>query len=196
MAEMWKEDGVGTRLGEALIRLLREASLEQISVKMICSEAGVNRSTFYNYFDDKHQLCDAVMNASIEVFLQKFEERIEESEQRKKTLKPEQYLLSNDILEYYLELVREYRDVFRLFAMKEGTFFSSRQYDQLVMNIVLPVLKRYDIDDVRQADYMSAFYLGAIHSVVLAWMQNDCRESTAYIADVIRSCLHIPEEFI
>lgn len=64
------------------------------------------------------------------------------------------------------------------------------------MNIVLPVLKRYDIDDVRQADYMSAFYLGAIHSVVLAWMQNDCRESTAYIADVIRSCLHIPEEFI
>ena len=64
------------------------------------------------------------------------------------------------------------------------------------MNIALPVLKRYGLNDVRQADYMSAFYLGAIHSVVLSWINNDCEESVLYIANVIRRCLNIPEEFI
>ena len=196
MAELWNDNGIGTRLGEALIALLRTYTMEQISVKMICNVAGINRSTFYNYFDDKYKLCDAVMNASVEVFLGLFEERIAKSNKTDTALKPEQYLLSEETLEYYLELVREHREVFRLFALNEGPFYSSEQYEQLVTNIVLPVLKRYDLDDVRQADYMSAFYLGAIHSVVLSWIKNDCEESSAYIADVIRRCLNIPEEFI
>lgn len=196
MAELWNENGIGTRLGEALITLLHEYSMEQISVKMICQKAGINRSTFYNYFDDKYQLCDAVMNASIEVFLGMFEERIDQANSTQKTLKPEQYLLSSETLEYYLELVREHRDVFRLFALNEGPFYSSEQYEELVNNIVLPVLQQYQIDDVRQADYMSAFYLGAIHSVVLSWIENDCEESVKYIANIIRRCLHVPEEFI
>lgn len=196
MAKLWKEDGIGTRLGEALIALLRTHTMEQISVKMICNEAGINRSTFYNYFDDKYQLCDAVMNASVEVFLGMFEERLAKSNKQENALKPEQYLLSKETLEYYLELIREYQDIFRLFALNEGPFYSSEQYEQLVTNIVLPVLKRYDLNDVRQADYMSAFYLGAIHSVVLSWINNDCEESVTYIANVIRRCLNIPEEFI
>ena len=196
MAKLWKEDGIGTRLGEALIALLLTHTMEQISVKMICNEAGINRSTFYNYFDDKYQLCDAVMNASVEVFLGMFEERLAKSNKQENALKPEQYLLSKETLEYYLELIREYQDIFRLFALNEGPFYSSEQYEQLVTNIVLPVLKRYDLNDVRQADYMSAFYLGAIHSVVLSWINNDCEESVTYIANVIRRCLNIPEEFI
>jgi len=196
MAELWNDNGIGTRLGEALIALLRTHTMEQISVKMICNEAGINRSTFYNYFDDKYQLCDAVKNASIEVFLGMFEERLAKSNKPENALKPEQYLLSEETLEYYLELVREHREVFRLFALNEGPFYSSEQYEQLVMNIALPVLKRYDLNDVRQADYMTAFYLGAIHSVVLSWINNDCEESVPYIANVIRRCLNIPEEFI
>ena len=196
MAELWNDNGIGTRLGEALIVLLQTHTMEQISVKMICNEAGINRSTFYNYFDDKYQLCDAVKNASIEVFLGMFEERLAKTEHADMALKPEQYLLSKETLEYYLELVREHREVFSLFAMNEGAFYSSEQYEQLVNNIVLPVLKRHDLNDVRQADYMSAFYLGAIHSVVLSWIRNDCDEPVSYIANVIRRCLNIPEEFI
>ena len=113
MAELWNDNGIGTRLGEALIVLLRTHTMEQISVKMICNEAGINRSTFYNYFDDKYQLCDAVMNASIEVFLSMFEDRLSKMDHADNALKPEQYLLSEETLEYYLELVREHREVFR-----------------------------------------------------------------------------------
>ena len=88
MAELWNDNGIGTRLGEALIALLRTHTMEQISVKMICNEAGINRSTFYNYFDDKYQLCDAVKNASIEVFLGMFEERLAKSNKPENALKP------------------------------------------------------------------------------------------------------------
>lgn len=196
MPELWEKDGVGTRLGEAIIHLLRESTIDKISVKEICAEAHVNRSTFYNYFDDKYQLCEAVMNAAVEVFVETFEERIAFLKKDDIELRPEKYLTSNEILGYYLELIRKYRDVFEIFAMNQGMIYSKEQYDELVTTIVLPVLKQYQIDDVRQADYMASFYLGAIHSVVLAWIRNDCEEPTSYIADVIRRCLHIPNQFI
>lgn len=195
MKETWNQTGIGARLGEALITLLGRHTIDQISVKDICHEAHINRSTFYNYFDDKYQLRDAVMEASIEVFIETFQERVDEIRKRAKSLRPEQYLISDEILDYYLELVREYREVFLCFAMSQGTFYSEEHYQSLVETIVLPVLKQHGIDDKQQAEYMTVFYLGAIHSVVLAWLRNDCADSVDYIANIIRTCLHIPKEY-
>ena len=61
------------RMDEALIALLEEKDLEFITVKEICRQAGVNRSTFYLHYTDIDQ-----MLASIEAELL---ERIEASVQ-------------------------------------------------------------------------------------------------------------------
>ena len=37
-------------LGVALIKLLKEKTIHEISVRELCDKAGVNRSTFYNHY--------------------------------------------------------------------------------------------------------------------------------------------------
>ena len=40
----------------ALVDLMREKTFEEIKVSDICKEAHINRSTFYNNFNDKYDL--------------------------------------------------------------------------------------------------------------------------------------------
>lgn len=194
MKESYGYTGVGVEIGEALLRLLQEIPFEKISVKEICREAGVNRSTFYNYFDDKEQLLEAMMFACIEVFLGEFIKFIEEKRALGEQIEPEQYLFHDEVLHFYLELLKKHRDVFRVFAMNQGLFYSDDQYQEMIRVIVLPMLQKHGLADERLAEYMTNFYLGAMHSVVLTWLRYDCEDDIDYMVRAIRTCFHIPEE--
>ncbi|MBR4446697.1 MAG: TetR/AcrR family transcriptional regulator C-terminal domain-containing protein [Solobacterium sp.] len=41
---------------DSMIRLLKEKTFEQITVKELCSDCGASRQTFYNHFYDKYDL--------------------------------------------------------------------------------------------------------------------------------------------
>ncbi len=43
-------------LKEALIRLLKEKNIYKITIRELCDEAGINRSTFYKYYDSQFDL--------------------------------------------------------------------------------------------------------------------------------------------
>ena len=49
------------RMDEALIALLEKKDLEYITVKEICHQAGVNRSTFYLHYESIAELLDEAM---------------------------------------------------------------------------------------------------------------------------------------
>jgi len=47
---------------KSLIELLEYYPFDEITIKMICAYSGVNRSTFYDHFQDKYQLLDKIQN--------------------------------------------------------------------------------------------------------------------------------------
>lgn len=47
---------------ESLIKLLDAGSLHKISVRMLCEEAGVNRSTFYRYYGSQYDVLAEMEN--------------------------------------------------------------------------------------------------------------------------------------
>lgn len=49
-------------LRNAIIELIKEKSIEKISVTEICDKAMVNRMTFYKYYEDKFSLLDDTVN--------------------------------------------------------------------------------------------------------------------------------------
>lgn len=49
-------------LKDALIRLMKEKPLHQISIKKICETADVNRSTFYHHYDTQYDLYDDILS--------------------------------------------------------------------------------------------------------------------------------------
>ena len=49
-------------LRKSILDLLKDKTLEKISVKEICDNAMVNRMTFYKYYEDKYILLDDALN--------------------------------------------------------------------------------------------------------------------------------------
>ncbi len=49
-----------TLLKEALIKILAQKPLSMITIKALCDEAGINRSTFYAHFNGIHELIEAL----------------------------------------------------------------------------------------------------------------------------------------
>ncbi len=70
------------KMDEAFLRRLNDKEFEYITVKEICAEAGVNRSTFYLHYETVGDLLDETMEYINEKFLSYFQDarlNIEES---------------------------------------------------------------------------------------------------------------------
>lgn len=65
------------RLDEALIALLEQKDLEYITVKEICRQAGVNRSTFYLHYETISDLVNETMEMINQRFLSYFPQQKE-----------------------------------------------------------------------------------------------------------------------
>lgn len=66
------------RMDEALIELLEKKDLEYITVKEICQQAGVNRSTFYLHYETISDLLRETMEMVNQRFLSYFSLRGED----------------------------------------------------------------------------------------------------------------------
>ena len=61
-------------LYEALMKLMKEKTFEEIKVSDICNVALTNRSTFYDHFADKYELLDSLINDLEKDLIKKLEE--------------------------------------------------------------------------------------------------------------------------
>ena len=66
------------RMDEALIALLEEKDLEYITVKEICHQAGVNRSTFYLHYETIADLVNETLEMINRRFLSYFPQQEED----------------------------------------------------------------------------------------------------------------------
>lgn len=60
-------------LKETFLDMRREMPLEKIRVRELCKRALVNKSTFYNHYEDIYQLSEEMENDAIREFLDRFE---------------------------------------------------------------------------------------------------------------------------
>jgi AcrR family transcriptional regulator len=61
-----KREQTRERIENAFLLLYRERDIGQISVREICSKAHINRSTFYTYYLDAHDLLEKIENRVLE----------------------------------------------------------------------------------------------------------------------------------
>ena len=61
------------RLKRAVCNLLKEVGHEKITIKSLCKEAGVNRTTFYAHFDDiedlLYEICEEYIVGCFKIFM-------------------------------------------------------------------------------------------------------------------------------
>ena len=181
------------RMDEALIALLEKKDLEYITVKEICHQAGVNRSTFYLHYESIAELLDEAMEMFNQRFLSYFPQEeeavlgdMEHRELNDLVFVTQEYLLP------YLRFIQDNKKVYRAAFRNPSSMQANARYGVLKQRILDPILERFEIPAARRPYYI-AYYVEGIAAIVKEWLRHDCGDSVEMIAAIIESCVR-PKE--
>ena len=141
-------------LYDALILLMKQTNFENIKVADICKYALVNRSTFYNHYQDKYDLLDDMLtNLKNKIFnLDNYQDI-------------KSYYLSffNTLLDYINEHKKSFTDI--LINNK-----NSIMIDILLNKIIKDIL---DNTKLKEKEIVVKFYLGGIVYLITEYLSNN-----------------------
>ena len=177
------------RMDEALLALLEEKDLEYITVKEICHQAGVNRSTFYLHYETISDLVNETMEMINRRFLSYFPQQKEEILGNLGSREPEDLILvTREYLLPYLRFIRENKKVYRAAFRNPVSVQAYTRYGELKQHILGPILERFEIPAAHRPYYM-AYYIEGIAAIVKEWLRQDCADKVEMIADIIEACV-------
>lgn len=176
------------RMDEALLALLEKKDLEYITVKEICRQADVNRSTFYLHYETISDLVDETLEMINQRFRSYFPQQEEELLRDMDSREREDLVLvTREYLLPYLCFIRDNKKVYRAAFRNPSSVRAHTRYRELKQDILNPILERFKIP-VDHRDYYMAYYVEGIAAIIKEWLRQDCADEVEMIADIIESC--------
>lgn len=176
------------RMDEAFLAILEKKDFSYITVKEICEEAGVNRSTFYLHYETMADLlaesAQYIVDRFVKAMPQNTAEFLEKLPDR--PLK-ELYLVTPEYLTPYLAYIKEHRRIFRVAVEQAAVLRMKDAYGGLNQYVLTPILDRFHVTPADR-EYMMAFYISGLMAIIDRWLRDDCRDSIEHIVAVMRGC--------
>lgn len=157
-------------LKSSLIELMKEKSLHEISIKSICENADVNRTTFYRYYNSQYDLYDEILSdISSEV----------RSRIHPKTEENALLLTLTDILTY----AEENRELFMVILSRNGSLVIGEMFTRNVSSHIDP-------DSTSElAMYCTQFISAGLANIVWTWLGKEKRRSAREVAMLVNALL-------
>jgi len=159
-------------LKNSLIGLMKDKSIYKISITEICTLAGVNRSTFYKYYNTEYELLKDIENEYLNAISLYLED-----------------INTDSTLTEILGYVTRNKDVFNLFldASSGNEFF--QRLIALCLNKMKYVNRMVQYPTASENDYLYHFIIYGALSVVKRWISNDQPETPAELAEILMKFL-------
>lgn len=163
-------------LKDSLIKILKEKKISSVTVKEICEQADINRSTFYSHYSDQYDL------------LNKIEEEM--IEDMNKTLSA--YNLSEkeealQMTEKVLEYLATNRDVCQTLLSENGDTYFQKRVMMITQQYTMKNWMADNTSDETMSEYISLLVIsGSIH-VIQSWLNNGMDKSPKEMAEMINN---------
>ena len=164
-------------LRKALVELMREKSVNRISVKELCEHARVNRSTFYGSYKDVYQLL-------LEVHTEAFERMNEQLRDVDSCIWSRDTVKTRAALARVLEYMKNNRDLFVLFLQNND--------EQLFeANLLSYFSGRLGGGVQNDADrYTYLYHMMGAFAVLCTWLLGGCAQPEEKLAEYIHNLIH------
>ena len=171
--------GSEKRMQDALMKLMEDQELEDVTVVDICREAHINRTTFYAHYDDIYYLMTKVERLIRQELLDEFQNRGVEMRN----------VFHHDYLLYFLRHIEKNKTFYRICLRHRVRFPLEEGFDQLWDSVVKPHCEQRGVTDRRTMLYYLTFYQAGFTSVLRSWVEDGCRETPEELCPILRGCL-------
>lgn len=164
---------------KALFSLLRFKPYNDISIKEICYEAGINRSSFYSHYQDINDLMIKTENS--------LSEKIS-------TIFNPQIVWNQEVFEKLFQFLLDNKSFYKAYlTTNEQTFMEKADFKKFI-----EIIKLNNIDSKFPSEeivYHMAFFAGGIKAMAKSWIQNGCKQTPKEMSKIITNEYKINSRF-
>ena len=173
------------KMDEALIKLLEKKDFKYITIKELCSEAGVNRSTFYLHYENMADLLEETLEYMGSKFTAYFETDEHTTLESLREGDPEELIFVTErYLRPYLSFIKEHRRLFFAAMNHPERFASVKSFEILSEKLFYPVMSKFKVPENEQT-YILMFYIKGIMGILHHWIINGCEDPIEFIIEMI-----------
>lgn len=177
------------RFDKALLSLLEKKPFEYITIRELCEEAGVNRSTFYLHYENTSDLLKETTSYMLDHFASYFPVDLDSITSKYTSCDLWDLNFINDKYLYpYLSFVKENQRMFSAVLSQPTTFDSHSIFQKLFDHIFNPILDRFHYPREAQR-YVMMFYLNGVTAIITEWLKGSCQTSIEDISAIIHDCI-------
>ena len=177
------------RFDKALLSLLEKKPFEYITIRAICEEAGVNRSTFYLHYENTCDLLNETTVYMLDNFASYFSVDTKSITSRYANCDLQELNFINEkYLHPYLLFIQENQRLFSAVLSQPDTFDSNAIFQRLFDDIFNPILDRFHYQRDEQ-HYVMMFYLNGITAIITEWLKDSCKKDIEEISTIIHYCV-------
>lgn len=155
----------------ALILLLKEKPLREISISELAARAGVSRAAFYRNYKDKNE----VLNSYLLKTLEEVEARCWAAVDR-----------THDFESYWLEMFREWKNLSETFSLIDNP-----QLNSVIQNSINRRSDYFVREDFTMERYREYMLFGAMTNVTREWIGRGMIESPEEMAHFCNSVISV-----
>lgn len=171
------------KMDDALLTLLERKDYEFITIKDICKEANVNRSTFYLHYENVADLLSEVIENSNEEFNLAFSSI--EKKNPMYSSKKELMFIKDEYLIPYLTFVKKNKKLYQIIKNNFSLFDADKIENDIYKNFIDKILAKYEIENEYKNYYFDYFKSG-INAIIFRWLSDNCIIDVQIIADLIK----------
>ena len=169
-----------------MVYLLEDYHFDEITIKMLCAESGINRSTFYAHFKDKYDTYDEIQKyhmSNYENLIDNIElSIIEEPANRRKYVK--RYF--TNVFYYILKYQKFFYSVFVLHPERDFII----NFIKLIKDRIEKLISK--IGTLHDANFFLEDTIGGQIASIYSWLRDGCQDSPEKMADIMyRNILRI-----
>ncbi len=160
---------------DSFIRLLEIKPIESITIKAICDDADINRTTFYMHYTDQYALLHSIkqdLYDNIRTYL---------SQLGQDPADPNALRQAERIFDYLKENAR----VTQLLLSERGDFMFQKQVMQLVYDLIMNQLRIAKSISTQDAEYVYEYAITGCVGIVQKWLNEDMQKSTKAMAKIV-----------
>ncbi|MBE0339198.1 TetR/AcrR family transcriptional regulator [Paenibacillus sp. 23TSA30-6] len=133
----------------ALIELLQQHDFKDITIKKICDQSLIGRSTFYSHYLDKYDLLEKIVKQYASDFKVEVEHRFEAMEDGK---------VANAIELVTDKMIKNKLEISTLLAVHEVTADLRKEFEQILFRTCLDYLKQQNYSTSIALEYLAELY--------------------------------------
>ena len=158
------------KIQRALFSLLRIRHYNDIAIKELCYEAGINRSSFYAHYQDINDLMVKIEQKLSKDIMEIFKPNIE---------------WNKEVFTKLFEFLYKNRDFYKAYLeTNEQTFMEQNDFINYIK--LLNYSKKISKLNQNEVIYHMAFFAGGLKAIAKSWIKTGCKETPEEMSRILR----------